>query len=51
MEGRDNIGWRFFGALCGRCFLPKAEVLLKHLEEWEAYWWTIRFAPNNEGWA
>ncbi len=33
LEERDNIGWQFFGIICGSCFLPFGEYVVENIEE------------------
>lgn len=49
MKKRDTIGWRFFGAICGRCFLPKASIFLEDAEGLELLWRTAQIAPHCRG--
>jgi len=36
IDVRDNISWKYFGFLCGSCFLPWADYFLKNLDWMEA---------------
>lgn len=35
VDWRDNIAWRYFGIICGSCFLPCATYILENIEDLE----------------
>lgn len=45
VEGGDNISWRYFGVICGNCFLLYADYVLKNIEGMEAEQEVYKYAP------
>lgn len=35
IEWKDNIAWRYFGIICGSCFMPYAAYVLENMEDLE----------------
>lgn len=46
IEAEDNIAWKYFGIICGGCFLPFAEHVLKNIEGMESGGKADQYAPG-----
>jgi len=46
LNGGDIVAWRYFGVICGNCFLPYAKYVLENIEELEAVTKAIENAPG-----
>lgn len=49
LEEGDNIGWRYFGMICGCCFLPCAEYVVENIYALEAISLMNQIAPGIYG--
>jgi len=49
LEESDNIAWRYFGMICGGCFLPFAGYILENMEGLEAIVKAHQSAPGIYG--
>jgi hypothetical protein len=49
LAGSDNIAWRYFGMICGSCFLPFAGYILENMEGLEAIAKAYQCAPGIYG--
>lgn len=49
LQGTDNIAWRYFGIICGSCFLPFAGYVLKNFEALEAVKKANQISPGIYG--
>ncbi len=46
LEEGDNIAWRYFGMICGSCFLPLAGFVVENMEGLEAIVRAYQIAPG-----
>ncbi len=46
LDGEDDIGWRYFGMICGSCFLPYAQYFLENLDGMEAEERLNQYSPG-----